>query len=434
MGPGRKRRRSSSENSEEEEEKEEETTTTTVLLQPYSKCSASAQSRRRAQLHRTIARLSGTQATKTTATTDTDTDTDVDTTTATAERVQLVSDTLSKADMPAYDSLIDASPLRDIMANIRTMHYAAPPTLRTAVLALVAGKVSATELKQKWGFSFGTHQFQAAKQMGSDGSFATHMFESPMLLPPSPHNNRKRAMMMLPPSRRPKPDEFVDRLVEFVSKHTTAKDGSENVLARPLRALHRDFVSMGAENKVCFSTFRALVLERFRLPGTTTNVSDHAELEQEKAEKDSGAQNQQQPQSLENTYVNTAAATAVTTDIAQQFSLNQGLEGLISSLDLSSLGVDPVYYQHQHQHQQQQQPANLSLPSLQSLTAGVDQQPQAPLNSRSSEIPTIQNLFDLAAFNSNNQQQQQQQQREQQQDLARDADDERFSTSEFFYF
>ncbi|KAJ2695425.1 hypothetical protein GGH99_000154 [Coemansia sp. RSA 1285] len=426
MGPGRKRRRSSSENPEEEEGKEEETAVNTVLLQPYSKCSASAQSRRRAQLHRTIARLSGTQATTTT----TDTATDINT----AERVRLVSDTLSKTDMPAYDSLINASPLRGIMANIRTMHYAAPPTLRTAVLALVAGKVSATELKQKWGFSFGTHQFQAAKQMSSDGSFATHMFESPMLLPPSSHNSRKRAMMMLPPSRRPKPDEFVDRLVEFASKHTTTKDGSDNVLARPLRALHRDFVSMGAENKVCFSTFRALVLDRFKLPGTTTKASDHVEQEQEKAEEVSSTKNQQLPQSLENTYVNTAAAAAVTTDIAQQFSLNQGLEGLISSLDLSSLGVDPVYYQHQQQ--QQQQPANLSLPSLQSLTAGVDQQPQAPLSSRSSEIPTIQNLFDLAAFNSNNQQQQQQQQqqREQHQCLARDADDERFSTSEFFYF
>ncbi|KAJ1767066.1 hypothetical protein LPJ74_005571 [Coemansia sp. RSA 1843] len=325
----------------------------------------------------------------------------------TDERVQLVSETLSKTDSAMYEGLIDTAPLRSIMANIRTMHDAAPPEQRTAVLALVAGAFSGPELKQKWGFSFGTHQLQTAKRMSSDGSFANHLFE--------PH---KRA---IPPSRQPKPSDFVERLVQFVSKHTKDGEGNSNVLARPLRALHRDFVSKTAENKVSFSTFRALVLERFKLPGTEESAED-ADIENEK-DADEMQQSQQLP---ENPY-----------DTTQPFSLNQGLEGLISSLDFSSLGMDPMYYR--------QQPVNLSLPSLQSLTAGVTQQPQIPSVSRISEIPTIQNLFDLASFNNNNPQpqpqlqhqqhrQHQQQQQQQSSQQQHDSDEERLQSSQFFYF
>ncbi|KAJ1801048.1 hypothetical protein LPJ59_000607 [Coemansia sp. RSA 2399] len=371
MAPGRKRRR------------DESPEDASLPLQPYSQCSASAQSRRRTQLHNTIAQLSGGQATN--------------------ERVLLVSETLSKADRAVHEGIIDTTPLRAIMANIRTMHDAAPPEQRTAVLALVAGSFPGPELKQKWGFSFGTHQLQAAKRMGSDGSFANNLFES-----------HKRAM---PPSRQPKPSDFVERLVQYVGEHT--KDGSDTVLARPLRALHRDFVNKTADNKVSFSTFRALVLERFRLPGTDETAKD-AEIENE---GDTEKQQQEQQQQGENPY-----------DYTQPLSMNQGLEGLISSLDFSSLGVDTMYYR--------QQPANLSLPSLQSLTAGVVQPPQVlPSASRLSEIPTIQNLFDLASFNNSNnnnqqqhQQQLQQQQLQQQQQQHPDSDEERFQSSQFFYF
>ncbi|KAI8318042.1 hypothetical protein GQ54DRAFT_300878 [Martensiomyces pterosporus] len=206
----------------------------------YSQCSASVQSRRRTQLYHAICELAG-----------------VDTETASeevvqAECAQLLAETLKKT-APAkalFGAILDSGPLDSVMSNVKAMHESLPVERRNGVLALVANVFTGTELQQRWGFEFGSHQLRSAKQMATAKTFSVESYKR-----------------VLPPSRQPKSDEFVEGVVQFITKHSadSSDDDGQRTITKPLRALHREFLEQSPPQSISYTAFRALVLSRFKL-------------------------------------------------------------------------------------------------------------------------------------------------------------------------
>ncbi|KAJ2807895.1 hypothetical protein H4R20_001089 [Coemansia guatemalensis] len=212
----------------------------------YSECSASAQSRRRAHLVHEICVQAGVE----------DPPTDL---AETKECVQLLQDTLTKSSsMSAVGQQMRADErLNKLASNILALHESVSSEQRTAVFALVANIFTGAELKQI-GFSFGTHQLTEARQLAEQKEFA-----------------REPRKPILPESKRPKSEEFVSRLQAFLDKRSEPMedvDGRRVVRGNTIRALHREFVAENVENKISFSTFRALAMEKYRLPQRPTVV------------------------------------------------------------------------------------------------------------------------------------------------------------------
>ncbi|KAJ2708753.1 hypothetical protein H4R19_004593 [Coemansia spiralis] len=216
--------------------------------QPYSECSVSVQSRRRAQLARVLCELAGVR----------DGESGAD------ECALLLRDTLAKTQgMKAVLGQLDGgSELSLVMANIKAMHEAVAAEQRTRVLALVASVFTGAELKKRWGLAFGNHQLKDARHIADTADYAAA-------------SSRPR---FVPPSKRPKSDEFVHRLEHFLAAHALPADGSgsrRQVLDRPLRALHREFVAMApADNSISLSKFHALATARFRVADRPTDSAD----------------------------------------------------------------------------------------------------------------------------------------------------------------
>ncbi|KAJ2079073.1 hypothetical protein H4R24_004026 [Coemansia sp. RSA 988] len=108
------------------------------------------------------------------------------------------------------------------------------------------------ELKQL-GFSFGSHQLKEARQLAGQKEFT-----------------REPRKPQLPESKRPKSEEFVNRLRRFLDKRSEAADddvdGKRVVRDSSIRALHREFIAENLANTVSLSTFRALAMEKYCLP------------------------------------------------------------------------------------------------------------------------------------------------------------------------
>ncbi|KAJ1717873.1 hypothetical protein LPJ61_007092, partial [Coemansia biformis] len=181
-----------------------------------------------------------------------------------AECALLLRDTLAKsAGMKGVAEMMDAgSELNALMTNIKAMHEAAGAEQRTKVLALAAGVFTGNELKQRWGLAFGNHQLKEARRIAANCDYGA-----------------ERRARFVPPSKRPKSDEFVKRLELFLEERaqpaTSGHAGERRVVDRPLRALHREFVAAApAENSISLSTFRALAAVRFRLPERHSGSTD----------------------------------------------------------------------------------------------------------------------------------------------------------------
>ncbi|KAI9504843.1 hypothetical protein BX070DRAFT_221005 [Coemansia spiralis] len=197
----------------------EESNETTI----YTQCSASAQSRRRQQLYSFMCQQAGSSDP--------------------GELTSLLEDTLRAHSKPTCNSMM-GSALDQVLSNIKVLHDVVPLELRTAILALVANVFTSAELKTR-GFAFGTHQFQEARRL-VDVCFA------------GVFNEKQK---FVPKSKMPKSEDFIRRVVAFVKQFEV-----DGVVGRPVRALHREFVKLSEENQVSFSTFRAIVVGRFRLP------------------------------------------------------------------------------------------------------------------------------------------------------------------------
>ncbi|KAJ2355707.1 hypothetical protein H4S02_012886, partial [Coemansia sp. RSA 2611] len=198
-------------------------------MPPYSSCSPTVQSRRRADLVFHICALAGVSE-------------DAE---DKSECVQLLRDVLAQAPLRSVgEQVAEGAALRTVMGNIKRMHDAVPPERRTQVLALAAPAFTSPELRTRWQLNFGTHQFQEARQLARAGRFAVE--------PRARH---------MPESRRPKSDEFVARLHAFLDARSTVDAQGRRVAGQSMRSLHRAFVDMDAgRNKVSYSAFRRLAL------------------------------------------------------------------------------------------------------------------------------------------------------------------------------
>ncbi|PIA14576.1 hypothetical protein COEREDRAFT_10182 [Coemansia reversa NRRL 1564] len=212
----------------------------------YSECSLSAQSRRRAHLVREICVQAGVEEPPTD-------------TTETKECAKLLQDTLSKSSgMTAVEHEIKADGRLDrITSNILALHEGVNAEQRTRILALVANEFTGVELKQL-GFSFGTHQLKEARQLAEQKEFV-----------------QRPKQRFVPESKRPKSEEFTSRLQSFLDKRSVPADNTDVdcrriVCDNTVRGLHREFMAENANNKVSFSTFRALAMEKYRLPHRST--------------------------------------------------------------------------------------------------------------------------------------------------------------------
>ncbi|KAJ2297116.1 hypothetical protein IWW55_004899 [Coemansia sp. RSA 2706] len=204
-------------------------------MPPYSSCSPTVQSRRRADLVFHICALAGVSE-------------DAE---DKSECVQLLRDVLAQAPLRSVgEQVAEGAALRTVMGNIKRMHDAVPPERRTQVLALAAPAFTSPELRTRWQLNFGTHQFQEARQLARAGRFAVE--------PRARH---------MPESRRPKSDEFVARLHAFLDARSRVDAQGRRIAGQSMRSLHRAFVDMDAgRNKVSYSAFRRLALAHVRLP------------------------------------------------------------------------------------------------------------------------------------------------------------------------
>lgn len=211
---------------------------------PYSQCSKSQQSRRRAQLVSTLQQLSGIS----------DNGEQLE-----AECVALLRDTASRNPLLAplqNDHKPSDDLLQQLIQNIKDRHDSLPDEKRTETLALVANVFSRKDLKDKYKFYFGNRQIQAAKQMATDRQFVVE---------PDEH--------FTPRIRLPKTAQFVDKIEEFLNSNSapssslTEITSGKRVLTKALRALHREFIQLSSANRISFSAFRAIALEKFTFPG-----------------------------------------------------------------------------------------------------------------------------------------------------------------------
>ncbi|KAJ1822084.1 hypothetical protein LPJ56_001003 [Coemansia sp. RSA 2599] len=222
---------------------------TTAAVQPYSQCSASVKSRRRAKLLSLLAELAGGSPTS------------ID------EQTALLHDTLVRsADENAralYEGLVDMSVLGEVMGNVGAMYASLPGDRRAGVLALVANAFTAAELGQRWGIQAGEHQLQAARLLAAQKRFPVDTY-----------------VRSVPPSKAKKSDgvrrSVQDLVARYAAGSEVAPDGRRVLAAgESLRSLHRRFLEEHGDKAgggMSFSTFRALVLEKFCLHG-------HAALE-----------------------------------------------------------------------------------------------------------------------------------------------------------
>ncbi|KAJ2449435.1 hypothetical protein EV183_004892 [Coemansia sp. RSA 2336] len=204
---------------------------------PYSQCSRSTQSRRRAQLVKAICEMAG----------------EPEESADKSECMQLLHDTMRMPQMRATEEVGDSKALAKVMENIRIMHEAMPKDSRTAILALVAEAFTGAELRDRWNLSFGNHQLHAARQLAQGKQFSL----------PANWQSKKHP----PASKQPKGSEFTAKLHRFLDKNSIIDNAGQRVALRSLRQLHREFVDAG--NQVSFSNFRALAKAYVRLPNNT---------------------------------------------------------------------------------------------------------------------------------------------------------------------
>ncbi|KAJ2807398.1 hypothetical protein H4R21_000493 [Coemansia helicoidea] len=323
--------------------------------QPYSECSASMQSRRRAQLARALCELAGVS----------------DGESGAGECAQLLRDTLAKTQgMRAVLGQMDAgSELNLVMANIRAMHDAAEAEQRTQVLALAAGVFTGGELKQRWGLAFGNHQLKEARRIADTADYAA--------------SGRSRARFV-PPSKRPKSDEFVRRLEQFLATRAHPDDGSgRRVLDRPLRTLHREFVAAApADNSISLSKFHALATVRFRVADRGTDSADEEEAAAGDVPVDAGA----------------LALLGASAPFPLSAGLLLGAPGGpasgVTALDLAALGAgQPILLPPPQQQQPPPPPPALSADAMAMLVGVGAAHASAP--SSAYDVPAIHRLLNL---------------------------------------
>ncbi|KAJ1869754.1 hypothetical protein LPJ55_005150 [Coemansia sp. RSA 990] len=221
-------------NTSKDEAAESEPTNARV---PYSQCSRSTQSRRRAQLLKAICEIAG----------------ESEESADKSECMQLLHDTMRMPQMHATEEVGDSKALVKVMENIRIMHEAMPKDSRTAILALVSEAFTGAELRNRWNLSFGNHQLHTARQLAQTKQFSLSANWQSKKHPPA--------------SKQPKGNEFTARLHKFLDKNSIIDNTGQRVALRSLRQLHREFVDEG--NQASFSNFRALAKAYVRLPNNT---------------------------------------------------------------------------------------------------------------------------------------------------------------------
>ncbi|KAJ2849225.1 hypothetical protein IWW36_002777 [Coemansia brasiliensis] len=208
---------------------------------PYSQCSRSMQSRRRAQLIKAICSIAG----------------EPEGSINKSECMQLIHDTMRMPQMRTAEGEVgDSKALVKVMENIKALHEAMPIDSRTAILALVSEAFTGAELRTRWKLTFGSHQLQAARQLAQSKQFSL----------PVNWQSKKHP----PVSKQPKSSEFVSRLHEFLDQNSIVDNSGQRVALRSLRQLHREFIEGDpGRNQISFSNFRSLAKAYVRLPSST---------------------------------------------------------------------------------------------------------------------------------------------------------------------